>query len=106
MITHDIKNLGELKDYLAFRNEVFKNPTPENSLELWKRSGTKVTPDHQTVPLAAVHKARILWRDSTPEMVVESAKWLKDNGYLLPSRPKPEEFIYPDANTENPKKES
>lgn len=95
-MTHDPDWKAKLDDYVAFRNEVLRNPTQENALALWKRgevSRTLGTPADQLVPLAGVHKARFLWRDATPAMLDESEKWLKEHGYKVPERLGPEHFI-------------
>ena len=75
----------ELADFLKLRDEVFNNPTIDSATALWNKQGFP-PPVHFTVPLAAVHKARLQWLDATDMQIMESRHWLLDNGYEPTSR--------------------
>jgi hypothetical protein len=70
----------KLKNFLAKRDALFKNPTEEAALKYWKENHLP-EPLHPSVPLAAVHKGRLQWLDATDEMLTESKIWLTANGY-------------------------
>lgn len=59
---------------------LLKNPTAEGAAAVW-RSDLFGEPKDPTVPLAAIHKARLKWPESTKKMVRESKEWLRANGY-------------------------
>jgi len=83
------KPVETLPEFLAKRNAVFRNPTPEAAAEYWRRELPNETPVDPTVPLATVHKARLQWLDATDAMLVESAEWLTANGYETTSKGAP-----------------
>ena len=60
--------------------DALRNPTREKAMKFWNYDllGEPVTPD---TPLAGLHKARMFWKGSTGEMMVESARWLMDHGF-------------------------
>jgi hypothetical protein len=72
----------ELNEFLEDRNHLLRNPTLEAAQNYWLRNnlGQWARPD---VPLAAAHKARLQWLESTDEMLAESIKWLEDNDYKI-----------------------
>lgn len=70
----------QLKEFLAERNAVFRNPTLELATAFWERQGLP-TPSDKKVPLASVHKARLQWLGATNYQIKESLSWLKRNGY-------------------------
>jgi hypothetical protein len=78
----------ELKQFLAERDALFLNPTLEAAQAWWLRHEFPQWA-HPTVPLAAVHKARLQWLEATDEMLAESGKWLEDNNYELTSKGAP-----------------
>lgn len=73
-------------EWIAARDKVMMNPTLENATE-WvryneQRMGMPPMPfKRETVPLAAVHKARLQWLHATDEMLKESLKWLTEHSY-------------------------
>jgi hypothetical protein len=75
----------KLVEWKAERDELFRNPTLEAATAYWTGHGFE-PPLAPTVPLAMTHKARLQWLDATDAMLVESAQWLKDNGYLATMR--------------------
>ena len=70
----------ELKAFLAKRDALFRNPNIVDATKWWVSEGHP-DPEHPTVPLATVHKARLQWLDATDEMIAESMAWLQANGY-------------------------
>lgn len=68
-----------LEYYVEARDKVFRNPTFENAVAFIP------TPPSgwldPSVPLAAVHKARLQWLDVTDAMIEESLQWLEEHGY-------------------------
>jgi hypothetical protein len=70
----------DLKEYFAMRDDLFRNPTLEKA-QAWWISMNYPEPAKFDVPLAAVHKGRLQWLDATDAMLVESIRWLVDNGY-------------------------
>jgi hypothetical protein len=71
---------------IAKRNRQLRAGTAEAAAAMWKESGLglPVTPD---VPLAGLHKARIVWPDATDEEVQASRAWLAEHGFKAPVRP-------------------
>jgi hypothetical protein len=82
------KEIKELKLLLEERDELFRNPTFEAAQAWWDKNRFDA-PKHETVPLAAVHKARLQWLDATDAMLEESVKWLLDHGYETTSKGAP-----------------
>lgn len=82
-----------IEDYIKFRDIALREGTAEAAKRLWDATKLGVPVD-LTVPLAGLHKARILWRDATPEEVKTSQEWLVANGYKAPRRPAPEDYAY------------
>jgi len=67
------------------KRQILRNPTPENAMKLWDYA-LLGKPLSDTVAMAGLHKARVLWRGSSKKMVKESKQWLRDHGYLIPTR--------------------
>jgi hypothetical protein len=74
-----------LTEFLAKRDALFRAPTLEAATAYWHEQGFPL-PDRPDVPLAMTHKARLQWLNATDQMLAESQKWLKDNGYLTTMR--------------------
>lgn len=74
------KDFSELKAFIAKRDELFRNPRATAAREFWEEYGNP-PPADPSVPLAAVHKARLQWLDATDEMIIESMNWLLARGY-------------------------
>ena len=70
----------ELKAFLAERDALFRNPTPEAALTFWNHQGFPA-PYSEDVPLATVHKARLQWLGATDAMLAESSLWLHEHHY-------------------------
>jgi hypothetical protein len=66
--------------FLEERNALFLNPNLVDATAWWNRHHLP-KPTRSDVPLAAVHKARLQWLDATDAMIIESMRWLLDNGY-------------------------
>jgi hypothetical protein len=77
-----------LKAYLAERDALFQNPNPKDALVHWKKYGAP-EPVAPSVPLAAVHKARLQWLDATDAMLTESLEWLEAHNYDIDLRGAP-----------------
>ena len=71
-----------LKQYLARRDALFRNPTLGRAREfITEQHGVEPRWERWDVALASVHKGRLQWIDATDEMIAESLKWLADHGY-------------------------
>jgi hypothetical protein len=70
----------EMKQFLETRNALFINPNLVDATKWWIEQGFP-RPARFDVPLATVHKARLQWLDATDVMIIESTRWLLDNGY-------------------------
>lgn len=70
----------QIETFIAERDAVMRDPTPEKALEIWNKRGFP-PPVNPLVPLATVHKARLHWLDATDAMLEESREWLLANGY-------------------------
>lgn len=62
---------------------LLRNPTYEAALRFWDYAKLG-KPSSAEAVLAGVHKARIVWPGSTPQMVQESKLWLLRRGLRLP----------------------
>ena len=71
----------ELKEFLAKRDELFRNPTLEGAKAFYEQGGLEIDWARPDVPLAALHKARLQWLDATDEMLEESKEWLRVHDY-------------------------
>jgi hypothetical protein len=71
----------QLKEFLAERDALFRNPTAANVRKY--RASNMIFPGSSPieVAMAAVHKARLQWLDATDEMIIESTAWLRARGY-------------------------
>jgi hypothetical protein len=69
-----------LAAFLAERDALFRNPRAREARLFWDKQGHP-PPVHPSVPLAAVHKARLQWLDATDAMLAESQQWLEARGY-------------------------
>lgn len=69
-----------MEEWLARRDAVFRDPTYENAMQYWDY-GKMGMPLDKDVPLAGVHKARLLWTEATEEMKQESREWLAAHGF-------------------------
>lgn len=69
-----------LRDFLALRDNLFRNPTPEAALAYWAMQGFPA-PAKADVPLASVHKARLQWLDVSDAQIAESLQWLREHAY-------------------------
>jgi hypothetical protein len=65
------------------RDRCLRDPTEETAALLYKFSAAdRLIPDPQPhTLLAGLHKARLAWNKSTPEMVEQSKQWLLDHGF-------------------------
>jgi hypothetical protein len=64
------------------RIDALRHPTHEKAMKLWDYALLgEPQPD---TPLAGLHKARILWHQSTEQMKEESRAWLIAHGFTLP----------------------
>ena len=70
----------QLAAYLAERDALFRDPNPQAALAHWKKYGAP-RPVAPSVPLAAIHKARLQWLDATDAMLQESREWLEAHAY-------------------------
>lgn len=87
----DLRSLGELAKLRGppnygldeVRANLMRKPSVEVAMRFWdfKRMGKPVSED---AVLAGVHKARVVWPGSTPEMVQESKLWLLRRGLKIP----------------------
>jgi hypothetical protein len=77
-----------LKRWIEKRDALFRNPNLVDATRWWDSQGLP-TPARFDVPLATVHKARLQWLDATDEMIIESMRWLLDNGYETTMRDAP-----------------
>jgi hypothetical protein len=75
----------KLAEFWAKRDALFRAPTLEAATAYWREQGFPL-PARPDVPLAMTHKARLQWLEATDAMLVESQRWLKDNGYLSTMR--------------------
>jgi hypothetical protein len=75
----------KLTEFMEERDALFRNPTLAAATAYWREQGFPL-PEWPDVPLAMVHKARLQWLEATDAMLAESARWLKDNGYLTTMR--------------------
>jgi len=73
---------AELRAFLKERDDLFKNPTLEAAQSWWLKAGHPQWA-REDVPLAAVHKARLQWLESTDAMIEESIKWLQEHDYSI-----------------------
>lgn len=78
----------ELQRFMEERDALFTNPNLVDATAWWQRNHLP-TPARYDVPLATVHKARLQWLDVTDEMIIESMRWLLDNGYETTFRGSP-----------------
>lgn len=62
------------------RIALLKNPTEEGAVKFIRDSLHIPNPNPKNA-LAGLHKARLSWNGSSPEMIEESKKWLVDNGF-------------------------
>ena len=65
---------------LMFRKDLLRNPTLQKATAYYAELGFTKFND-PLVPLAAVHKARLQWLNSTNAMLEESMRWLLANNY-------------------------
>ena len=65
---------------LSQRESLLRNPDIVEATKWWVSNGGGELA-RPTVPLAAVHKARLQWLNATDEMLAESIAWLEANGY-------------------------
>ena len=72
--------MNELRDFLVWRDGLFRNPTAEDALAYWDTQGLPA-PANPDVPLASVHKARLQWLEATDEMLAESLAWLREHNF-------------------------
>ena len=80
------KQKREIAASLKQRNERLRAATQEAALAFWLDSDLP-PPSSPDVPLAGLHKARIMWRDATAEEVRASRSWLIAHGFKAPERP-------------------
>ena len=69
-----------LREFLAKRDELFRNPTLEAATKWWNENKFP-PPAEPNVPLAAVHKSRLQWLEATDAMIAESMRFLRENNY-------------------------
>lgn len=68
------------------KREALLHPTMERALRFWRPE--LLGPPIGDAPLAGLHKARLIWPESTASMIEVSKKWLVDHGYeprVIPS---------------------
>ncbi len=70
-------------DPFILREELLRNPTLEGATAYYAELGLTQLYNDPTVPLAAVHKARLQWLNSTNAMLEESKCWLLANNYQI-----------------------
>lgn len=61
------------------KREALLHPTMDRAMKLWRFE--LLGPPIGDAPLAGLHKARLLWPESSAEMIAVSKKWLTDHGY-------------------------
>ena len=76
----------QIRAYLAKRDACLRNATMADAVWLW-REAKMAPPDDPIMPLVALHKARVQWRDASEGEVSASRRWLIERGYPVPVRP-------------------
>lgn len=70
-------------DLVRERDEIFRNPTVEGGMKFWNYELLGEPISDNTV-LAGIHKARLFWKDATPQMISESIDWLVEHKFNIP----------------------
>lgn len=76
----------DLADYRAALLDVLRNPTVERMRRHAAHFGI-LTPADDEALMAGAHKVRVICSDISEEMKAESAAWLRERGYAVPTVP-------------------